>query len=125
MKFLKAMSQMPPLEPRTPEQHLAEFRKFFGDDLAKLDKKADEYVRILSRKPGYDPLPYYVVIFVQPLGNGMVRRAATVKQSPQVIEQWVEQMTSPQGGARNWDYFPYPTRSSAIAAMTEWMRSNQ
>ena len=49
------MSQMPPLEPRTPEEHLAEFRKFFGEDLAKLDKKADEYIRKLSQKAGLRP----------------------------------------------------------------------
>jgi uncharacterized protein DUF1570 len=124
VKFLKSMSQMPPLEPRTPEAHLAEFRKFFGDDMAKIDKEADKYIRKLSQKPGYDPLPYYVVIFEQPLGGGMVRRAATVSQSPQVIEQWVQLMSSPQGGVPNWQYFPYPTRSRAISAMTEWMRSN-
>jgi hypothetical protein len=125
VKFLKAMSQMPPLEPRAPEQHLAEFRKFFGDDLGKLDKKADEHIRKLSLKPGYDPLPYYVVIFEQPLGGGMVRRAATFSQSPQMIEQWVQQRTSPDGGIPTWQAFTYPTRTRAISAMTEWMRSNQ
>ena len=124
VKFLKAMSQMPPLEPRTPEQHLAEFRKYFGQDLARLDKKADEYIRKLSQKSGYDPLPYYVVIFEQPLGGGMVHRAATYSQSPQMIEQWVQQRTSPDGGIPYWQAFPYPTRTRAISAMTEWMRSN-
>ena len=28
--YLKAMSQIPPLEPRTPEDHLAEFRRPSG-----------------------------------------------------------------------------------------------
>ncbi|MGP0065457.1 MAG: DUF1570 domain-containing protein [Isosphaeraceae bacterium] len=125
VKFLKSMSQMPPLEPRTSEEHLTEFRKFFGQDLARLDKKADEYIRKLSQKSGYDPLPYYVVIFEQPLGGGMIRRAATYSQSPQMIEQWVQQRSSPDGGIPNWQAFPYPTRTRAISAMTEWMRSNQ
>ena len=79
VKYLKAMSQVPPLQPRTPEENLAEFRRFFGDDLAKLDKKLDEYIRKLSQKKEYDPLPYYTVIFAQPLGNGVVRRAATLQ----------------------------------------------
>ena len=71
VKYFKAMSQIPPLEPRTPEQNLAEFRRFFGDDLTRLDKKLDDYIRKLSQKKGYDPLPYYTVIFVQPMGNGV------------------------------------------------------
>jgi hypothetical protein len=122
VKYLKAMSQVPPLEPRTPEQQLAEFCKFFGEDLAKLDRKADEYIRKLSQKPGYDLLPYYAVFFEQPLGGGMVRRAATYSQSPQMIEQWVQERSSPEGGIPNWQAFPYPTRTRAISAMTEWMR---
>ncbi len=125
VSFLKSMSQIPPLEPRTPEEHLAEFRKFFGSDLTKIDKEADKYVRKLSRQPGYDPLPYYTVIFEQPLGGGMVRRASAVRQSPQVIYEWVQEMTLPQGGDPSWQVFPYPTRNRAISAMTEWMRGNQ
>ncbi len=122
VKYLKAMSQMPPLEPRTPDQQLAEFRKFFGDDLARVDRKADEHIRKLSQKPGVDPLPYYVVFFEQPLGGGMVRRAATYSQSPQMIEQWVHERSSPDGGIPNWQALPYSTRTRAISAMTEWMR---
>ncbi len=49
------MSQIPPLQPRTPEENLAEFRRFFGDDLTKLDKRLDEYIRKLSQKKSYDP----------------------------------------------------------------------
>ncbi len=64
VKFLKSMSQMPPLEPRTPEEHLAEFRKFFGDDLAKVDKEADEYIRKIHDQQGnFLALPWYAVIF--------------------------------------------------------------
>ena len=69
------MNQLPPLEPRSPEQHLADFRKFFGDDLAKIDKKVDDYVRKLSREE-IRSLPYYAVMFEQRLGNGAVKRSS-------------------------------------------------
>jgi Protein of unknown function (DUF1570) len=121
VKYLKAMSQVSPLRPRTPEENLAELRQFFEDDPAKLDKKLDEYIRKLSQKKGYDPLPFYTVIFVQPLGNGMVRRAARVSQSPQIIQQWVQEMTAPNGAEPNWEAVPRPTRARAILAAEEWM----
>ena len=57
VRYLKAMSQMPPLEPRTPEEHLAEFRKFFGDDLVKIDKEADKHIRKLSQTRTIRPAP--------------------------------------------------------------------
>jgi Protein of unknown function (DUF1570) len=122
VKYLKAMSQLPPLEPRTPDDNLAEFRRFFTDDLAKLDKKLVEYIHKLSQKKGYDPLPYYTVIFAQPLGNGVVRRAATFSQSPQMIQQWVHEQTATNGGEPNWEAVTWPTRARAILAAEEWMR---
>jgi hypothetical protein len=121
-EFLKSMSRMPPLEPRTPESHLATFRKFFGDDLSKLDKKAEAYLRKRSQEGKFIALPYYAVIFEQPLGGGMVRRRATVSQSPQVIRKWVEQSILPQGGEPNWDMWPFPSRARAILAAEDWMR---
>jgi hypothetical protein len=124
LRYLKAMSAMPPLERRTPERHLAEFRKYFGDDLSKVDKKAEEYIRKLSEKGKFIPLPYYAVIFEQPLPGGMIRRGAMISQSPQVIQRWVEQYTAPQGGIPNWEAFPYPTRARAVLAAEEWMRAN-
>jgi hypothetical protein len=122
VKYLKAMSQIPPLEHRTPEQNLAEFRRFFGDDLSKLDKKLAEYIRKLSQKKGFDPLPYYAVVFAQPLGNGVIRRLATVSQSPQMIQQWVQEKTMPDGGEPNWEAVQWPTRARAILAVEKWMR---
>lgn len=113
VEYLHAMSRMPPLEPRTPEQHLAEFRKFFGDEPAKLDKKVEEYIRKLSLKRNFEPLPYWAVILEQSLGDGRVRRTAWVTQSPQMIQRWVEQTVSPQGGMYNWDAFPFPTKTRA------------
>ena len=123
VSFLKVMSQVPPLQARSPEENLAEFRRFFGADLSKLDKKLDEYIRKLSQKKTYDPLPYYTVIFAQPLGNGVIRRAATYSQSPQMIQQWVQEQTAPHGDEPNWEAVPWPTRARAILAAEEWMRA--
>lgn len=124
LKYLKSMSAMPPLEPRTPEDHLVEFRKAFGSDLSKLDKKVEDYIRKISQKGNFTPLPYYAVIFEQPLGAGTMRRAAMISQSPQVIQRWVEKTASPQGGIPNWQAFPFPTRARALIAAEEWMRAN-
>jgi hypothetical protein len=122
VKYLKAMSQIPPLEARTPQENLADFRRFFGDDLSKLDKKLDDYIHKLSQKKGYDLLPYYTVVFVQPMGNGVVRRLATVSQSPQMIQQWVHEETRVEGGEPNWEAVAWPTRARAVLAAEEWMR---
>ncbi len=111
VKYLKAMSQIAPLQPRTPQENLAAFRRFFADDPTKLDKKLDDYIRKLSQKKNYDPLPYYTVIFAQPLGNGVIRRLAKVSQSPQLIEQWVQQETVAGGGEPNWEATSWPTRA--------------
>jgi len=123
VKLLKSMSQVPPLQPRTPQENLAEFRKFFEGDLARLDKKVDDYIHNLSQKKTYDSLFWYAVIFEQTLGNGMVRRRAFWSQSPQVIQQTVLELTLPQGDVPNWEAIPKPTKAQAILAAEEWMRS--
>jgi len=124
VKYLKAMSRIPPLQPRTPQENLADFREFLGGDLARLDKKVDEHIHKLSQKKTYDALFYYAVIFQQSLGNGLVRRAAYVSQSPQMIQQWVLDWTSPQGDVPNWEATPWPTRAKALFAAEQWMRGN-
>ncbi len=121
VEYLKAMSQIPPLEPRSPEQHLELFRKSFGADLVKLDKKIDAAIHLLSQKKGYDRLPYYAVIFEQSLGNGSIRRAAMVSQSPQMIQQWVVDRMSAQGTAPNWQAIPVPTRARATVIVEQWV----
>ena len=122
--YLKAMSRIPPMQPRTPQENLDEFRKFFGDDMARLDKKVDVHIHKLSLKKAYDALFYYAVVFHQSLGNGMVRRCAYVSQSPQMIQQWVLDTTSPHGDVPNWEATPWPTRAQAIFAAEAWMRGN-
>jgi hypothetical protein len=120
--FLKTMSQLPPLLPRTPEEHLAEFRRAFGHDLVKVDKAIDAYLRKLSKQRGYDPMPYYAVMYEQALPGGLARRAAMVSQSPQMIQQWVEEITNPQGAQPTWQAVPHPTRARALVAAEEWMK---
>jgi hypothetical protein len=121
VRYLKAMSQMPPLERRSPEQHLAEFRRFFGEP-AKLDTKVEDYIRKQSQRRDFPDLPHYAVIFEQPLGGGMVHRKAMISQSPQVIQRWLEQSIPPQGGVYSWQVVPFPTRARAELAVEEWIR---
>jgi hypothetical protein len=122
VKFLKTMSQMPPLEPRTPEEHLIEFRKAFGDDLGLLDKKVDDYIRKVSQKGVYDRLPYYAVLVQQPLGGGAIRRVAFFSQSPQVIEEKLQELNETPGGIANWEAVQFPTRAQAMSSGQAWMR---
>ena len=124
LRYLKAMSAMPPLERRTPEQHLAEFRKYFGEDLSKVDKKAEEYIRKVSEKGNFIALPYYAVIFEQPLPGGMVRRGAMISQSPQVIQRWVEQYTRAAGRHPELAGVPLSHPGPAQLAAEEWIRAN-
>jgi hypothetical protein len=125
VNFLKAMSQITPLAPRSTEANLGEFRKFFGGDLARLDRKVDEHVHKISQKKTYDTLFCYAVLFRQTLGNGMVSCKAYVSQSPQMIQQWVQEVTDPSGYEPSWEFIPRPTRAQAIFTAEEWMRSNR
>jgi hypothetical protein len=125
VKYLKAMSQISPLEPRTPEANLAEFRKFFGNELTRLDKRVDDHIHRISQRKSYDTLFCYAVLFRQTLGNGMVSCKAYVSQSPQMIQQWVQDVTDPRGDEPTWEIIPRPTRAQAIFTAEEWMRSNR
>jgi hypothetical protein len=116
--YLTRMSKMPPLEPRTPEQHLADFRAAFGGNLPKLDKANGVYLGKLK----YKELPYYAVMFEQPLGN-QIRRATLVSQSPALIRQWIDSSSNPQGGEPHWQAQPWPTRTKALLFADQWLRS--
>ena len=123
VNYLNAMRRIPPLEPRTPQENLDEFRKFFDETPARLDKRLGDYIYKLSQKKTYDSLYYYAVIFQQPLGNGVIRRSAMVSQSPQIIQQWVQKMTSPTGDEPIWQADPFPTHARAVRAAEDWIRS--
>jgi hypothetical protein len=119
LAYIRTMSQLPPLEERTPEEHLASFRAAFGNDLAKLDKTIASYLAKLK----YDPLPYYAVVFEQPIPGNQVKRATIVSQSPSMIRQWLSQVSDANGGQTSWDVFPHPTRARAQMAAEQWIRS--
>jgi len=119
LAFLKTMSQIPPLEERSPEDHLASFRAAFGTDLSKMDKAVASHLSKLR----YDPLPYFAVMFEQPTPGGLVRRAAMVSQSPSVIRQWLESVSLPQGGPTSWELIPHPTKARAQFTAEQWIRS--
>jgi hypothetical protein len=123
--YLKTMSEIPPLEPRTPEEHLAEFQKAFGQDLAKVDKAIDAYLRKLAKQKTFDPMPYYAVMFEQSLPTGLLRRGM-VSQSPQMIQQmvqqWIQEISNPQLSQVNWQALPHGTRARALVAVESWMQ---
>jgi len=121
--YLKRMAELPPLAPRTAEDQVRDFRECFGDDLVKLDKAIDAYLRWLTKQKGYASMPYYAVMFEQPLTAGLVRRAAMVSQSPQVIRQWIRELSNPNAGAPAWQAIPHPSRARAHLAVQEWMRN--
>ena len=122
--YLKTMSQIPPLEPRTPEDHLAEFRKAFGSDLVKIDKTIDRYLKNLAKQKGYDPMPFYAATYEQSLPAGLLKRAAMVSQSPQMIQQWVEEISDPLGAQPTWQALPHATRARALLAVEEYMKGH-
>ena len=121
-RFLTVMGQSPPLEPKTSEDHVRDFRAAFGEELSRMDKTIDGYLHKLARRKGYDPMPYYAVMFEQPRPPGMVRRAAMVSQSPQVIQQWVRALSRPDAGMVSWQAVPHPTRARATLATQDWIR---
>lgn len=121
--YLKRMAELPPLAPRTAEDQVRDFRECFGDDLVKLDKAINAYLRWLTKQKGYASMPYYAVMFEQALTAGLVRRAAMVSQSPQVIRQWVRELSNPNAGAPAWQAIPHPSRARANLAVQEWMRN--
>jgi len=123
-RFLRVMAAAPPLEPRSADDHVRAFRQAFGDDLGKLDRTIHAYLNRLTKQKGYDPMPYYAVLFEQPLANGLLRRAAMVSQSPQLIKQWIGEMSNPAAGLPSWQAAPFPSRARADLAVREWMQSN-
>ncbi|SIN80230.1 Protein of unknown function [Singulisphaera sp. GP187] len=120
LAFIRTMSALPPLEERTPDQHLASFRDAFGTDLAKLDKTVAGYLSKLK----FDPLPYYAVVFEQPIAGNQIRRATIVSQSPSMIRQWLSQINDSNGGQYSWDVFPHPTRARAQLAAEQWISNH-
>ncbi|MGE3817865.1 MAG: DUF1570 domain-containing protein [Isosphaeraceae bacterium] len=116
--YLKTMSQMPPLEERSPEEHLNAFRDAFGDNLGKLDREIGVY---LSKMKTKDVLPYYAVLFQQRVPGAIYKRAI-VSQSPSMIQQWLETVTSPQGEPPVWEPVKHANRTRAWVTAQQWVR---
>jgi hypothetical protein len=118
LDFVREMSQIPPLERRSPADHLRSFKAAFGDNLVKLDLAVLGHLRKLKQ---IDALPYYAVMFEQPVQGGRVHRAAMVSQSPLIIRQWLENNTSPRGAEPRWDILPHPSRARAMITAEQWI----
>ena len=114
------MSRVKPLEPKTPEEHLATFSEAFGGDFLKLDREINRYLSKL--KVNY-PLPYYTLIFEQRMPRGRTRRAAIVSQSPSMINQWIETVTLSEGGPPAWRVFEFETRTPALATADSFVHN--
>ena len=115
--YLKKMSRLKPFEERTPAQQLEAFREAFGDNLAQIDDKIGKNLKKFKQ---FDALPYYAVIFEQPVGHG-VRRQAMVSQSPSIIRQWLESSAAPEGGPTRWQALRHPTHARAVLAAEQWL----
>jgi len=120
VKFLRAMSALPPLRKLTPDDQLDAFRRAFGKDLVKLDREIGAY---LAKLKVNNHLPYYAVMFEQAVGGGMVKRAAIVSQSPSMIRQWLDTVTSSRGDPPSWQALPFPNRTPALATAQEWVHT--
>jgi hypothetical protein len=118
--FLRTMSEMPPLQQSSAQDHVKAFRAAFGDQLGKLDKEIDAYLLKLKVK---DNLPYYAVTFEQRVPSGQLKRAAIVSQSPSMIRQWLETVTSPRGDPPIWEALPHSRRTLAWVTAAQWLRA--
>ena len=65
-----------------------------------MDRAIDAWLKKLARQKGFDKMPFYAVTYEQALPGSMVRRAAMVSQSPQLIQQWIDEITSPPAPSR-------------------------
>jgi hypothetical protein len=120
--YLRRLGERPPLQPYTPEQNREEFRTLlaapYGGKLAQFDRAFSLY---LSRLRDPAPQPFFAATFEQPVGPGVVRRAVLVSQSRELIQQWVAEMTAPNGGRVQWRALPYTTRTRAKLAAEQWL----
>jgi len=111
LDYIRVMSQIPPMEHRSPDDHLRTFKAAFGDKLGKLDVALGSHLRKLKQ---VDALPYYAVMFEQQIPGNRVRRAAMVSQSPLVIRQWIQTTTSPKGAQPRWQMLPHLSKARAL-----------
>lgn len=119
--YLKAMSELPPFEKRTSADHLQAFRDAFGGRLDRLDKEINAYLGKLKVK---DQLPFYAVTFHQRIPDGLTNRSAMVSQSPSLIRQWLDTVTTLRGDPPAWEAVPFPSRTRAWLAAEQWVKGS-
>lgn len=119
IRYLKSLSALEPLQERTTREQLIAFREVFGLDLHRLDRESMKYLAGLQ----FEELPYYAVLFEQPLPRGLVRRGFLVSQSSQMIRQWIEGMTVADGGPPSWRMIPHPTKTRATLTARRWINN--
>ena len=90
----------------------------------KIDKTIDRYLKNLAKQKGYDTMPFYAATYEQSLPAGLLKRAAMVSQSPQMIQQWVEEISNPLGAQPTWQALPHATRARALLAVEEYMKGH-
>ena len=122
LAYLRMMGKLEPLQALTPDDQLAAFRVMFGYDLTKMDRAVSAH---LGKLKVVDTLPYYAVILEQQVGQGHLRRAALVSQSPSIIRQWVEAAQAPPAAPFRWHALPHPTRTRALQAAEAWIQGWQ
>ena len=95
--------------------------KAFGADLVRIDKTIDGYLKKLAKDKHYDRMPFYAATYEQTLPTGLLKRAAMVSRSPQMIQQWVEKTSNPMGAQPIWQALPYDTFGQAYLVAQQWM----
>ncbi|WP_161602118.1 DUF1570 domain-containing protein [Tautonia marina] len=115
--YLLALAQRPPLEPRTPKQHLKEFIEVFGVHPSTLAHRIDRHLSSLR----YDQVPYYAVRFEQMMPSGLTRRGTLVSPSPTMITQWLQAQTLPDGAPLLWWAAPFASRNLARLSCESWL----
>jgi hypothetical protein len=118
LAYLRALSGRLPLLKATPEQHLDDFRGFFGRDLMRLERSLRKHLGSLKN---FENLPYYAVTYEQPVGRGVIRRGAMVTQSAAMIRQWVDELGVAASGPVAWRARPFPTRTRARLVAEQWL----
>ncbi len=117
LRYLKKMSALDPLKPRTNEQHLADFREAFGQDLIKLARRVSQHLSRLE----YEKVPFYAVLLEQAMPPGLVRREGYVTQSVPMIYHWVNVRTSREAGPVHWRAVPHASKNQARFMTRAWI----
>ncbi len=116
--YLRRMGELTPLEARTSDQHLDDFREAFGADLNRLDRAVRRHLDKLR----YEPLPYYLVRMERQIRPDVVHRQGLISQSPVMILQWLDRVLRQSRGPTQWGVSPFRNRTRARIALDAWLQ---